>query len=76
MSKKFRAIELNKSIGELGGDWSGLLDLHQREGEAFDNVNWATVTSHLGRLRVGEMREMKRDARVSEEATIFWSDRD
>ena len=66
MSKKFRAIELNKSIGELGGDWSGLLDLYQREGEAFDNVNWATVTSKLGRLRMRELGEMKRDARVSE----------
>ena len=57
---------MNKRIGELGGDWNGLLDLHQREGEAFNNVNWATLTSKLGRLRMREMREMKRDARVSE----------
>ena len=64
-SKKYRAIELNKRIGELGGDWNGLLDLHQREREGFDNVNWATATSKLGRLRIRAMREMKRDARVS-----------
>ena len=64
-SKKYRAIELNKRIGELGGDWNGLLDLHQREGEGFDSVNWATATSKLGRLRMRAMREMKRDARVS-----------
>ena len=57
---------MNKRIGELGGDWNGLLDLHQREGEAFNNVNWATLTSKLGRLRMREMREMMRDARVSE----------
>jgi len=59
-------MEMNKRIGSLGGDWKGLLDLHQRSGEAFNNVNWATVTSKLGRLRATEMREMERDARVSE----------
>ena len=60
------AAEMNKRIGEVGGDWKGLLDLHQRGGRAFNNVNWATLTSKLGRLRMSEMREMKRDARVSE----------
>ena len=65
-SERSRAIELNKRIGVLGADWKGLLDLHQREGEGFNNVNWATLTSKLGRLRMREMREMKKDARVSE----------
>jgi len=64
--EKYRAIETNKRIGVLGADWRGLLSLHQREGEAFNNVNWATLTSKLGRLRTREMRDMKRDARVSE----------
>jgi len=64
--EKYRAMEMNKRISALGADWKGLLSLHQREGGTFNNVNWATLASKLGRLRMREMREMKRDARVSE----------
>jgi len=70
-SARSRAIEINKRVAALGGDWSGLLDLQEKEGGAFDKVNWATVTSRLGRLRTREMRDMKRDKRVSEAAVLL-----
>jgi len=57
---------MNKRIAALGGDWRGLLEAHQNEREMFDKVSWATAASRLGRLRMREMREMKKDARVSE----------
>ena len=64
--EKYRAIEMNKRLNDApGADWGGLLSLHQHEGGTFNNANWATLTSKLGRLGMREMREMKRDARVS-----------
>ena len=57
---------MNKRIAALEGDWKGLLEVHKKEGGAFNDVNWATLVSKLGRLRTREMKDMKRDARVSE----------
>ena len=57
---------MNKRIAALGGDWKGLLELHKKEGGGFNNVNWATLASKLGRQRMREMRALKRDKRVSE----------
>ena len=59
-------MEMNNRIAALGGDWRGLLLAYQNEGGTFNNVNWATLTSRLGRLTMSEMREMKKDWRVSE----------
>jgi len=57
---------MNKRIAALGVDWRGLLEAYQNERGMFDKVSWATLTSKLGKLRMREMRDMKRDARVSE----------
>jgi len=62
-----QARAINKRMAGMGyGDWRGLLAVHQHERGMFDKVSWATAASRLGRLRRREMREMKRDARVSE----------
>jgi len=62
---------MNKRMAALGTDWRGLLDVHEREGGAFDKVSWATVASKLGRLSAEEISEMKRDARVSVVVFLF-----
>jgi len=64
---KRRAIEVNKRIAFLGGsgNWRGLLCLHHGEGKGFNNVNWATLASKLGKLRAKDMGELKEDGRVS-----------
>ena len=64
---------MNKSIAALGGDWKGLLEVHKKEGRGFDHVNWATLVSKLGRLRMKEMSELKRDARVSEAVELTFA---
>jgi len=62
-----QARAINKRMAGMGyGDWRGLLAVHQHERGMFNNVNWATLTSKLGRLGMREMGDMKRDARVSE----------
>jgi len=61
-----QARAINKRMAGMGyGDWRGLLAVHQHERGMFNNVNWTTVMSKLGRLKVGEMSEMKQDRRVS-----------
>ena len=65
--KKKKSIQLNLRMKtELGDDWRGLLSLHEKEGAAFNMVNWGTVMSRLGKLKPFDMREMKQDARVRE----------
>ena len=62
-----QARAINKRMAGMGyGDWRGLLAVHQHERGMFDKVSWATAASRLGRLRMREMGDMKRDARVSE----------
>jgi len=57
---------MNQTITALGSDWRALLSLHEKEGKTFDKVNWATLMSKLGRRKFREVKEMKRDKRVSE----------
>eukprot|EP00978_Attheya_sp_CCMP212_P000690 scaffold1386_cov55-Attheya_sp.AAC.1 len=47
------AIPRNKKISELGRNrqWKEMLLIHEKEKEGFDNVNYATMMSQLGRIR-------------------------
>ncbi|GMH99254.1 hypothetical protein TrLO_g3359, partial [Triparma laevis f. longispina] len=62
-------IQQNKEIGELAnrGDWRGLLDYAEDKSSSFNDVNWATTFSKLGRFgrNANVVRQIVRDARFS-----------
>ena len=61
-SSRSKAIEQNKRITkfERNRDWRGLVKYADEKRNEFDNVNWATMWSKLGRMR-REARVIKND---------------
>eukprot|EP00978_Attheya_sp_CCMP212_P001734 scaffold3570_cov50-Attheya_sp.AAC.3 len=53
------AFVRNKKISELGrkGKWEEMLLIHAKEKEGFDNVNYATTMTQLGRIRFVDHRD-------------------
>mmetsp|Transcript_2215 Transcript_2215/g.4018 ORF Transcript_2215/g.4018 Transcript_2215/m.4018 type:complete len:161 (-) Transcript_2215:151-633(-) len=49
----------NKKISELGrkGKWKEMILIHEKEKEGFNNVNYATTMSQLGRIRFVDHRD-------------------
>lgn len=61
-SSRSKAIEQNKRITEFerSRDWRGLVQYADEKRNNFDNVNWRTMWSKLGRMR-REARVIKND---------------